>query len=63
MINAAPALEGRGKTPKNTEFFPRKSAYFRVREKQELFKEWVNLSMEEERQERAAQQKHADRSQ
>jgi hypothetical protein len=30
---------------------------------QELIKEWVDLSMEQERQERAAQQKHGDRSQ
>jgi hypothetical protein len=29
---------------------------------QELFKEWVDLSMEVERQERAAQRKHGDRS-
>ena len=30
---------------------------------QELVKEWVDLSMEQERQERAAQKKHGDRSQ
>lgn len=30
---------------------------------QELIKEWVDLSMEQERQERAAQPKHGDRSQ
>jgi len=55
---------------KSSTRFVRQEGVAKMREKvanykrmQELVKEWVDLSMEQERQERAAQQKHGDRSQ
>jgi hypothetical protein len=55
---------------KSSTRFVRQEGVAKMREKianykrmQELVKEWVDLSMEQERQERAAQPKHGDRSQ
>ena len=55
---------------KSSTRFVRQEGVAKMREKvanykrmQELVKEWVDLSMELERQERAEQQKHGDRSQ
>jgi hypothetical protein len=55
---------------KSSTRFVRQEGVAKMREKianykrmQELVKEWVDLSMEQERLERAAQQKHGDRSQ
>jgi len=55
---------------KSSTRFVRQEGVAKMREKvanykrmQELVKEWVDLWMEQERQERAAQKKHGDRSQ
>jgi hypothetical protein len=55
---------------KSSTRFVRQEGVAKMREKvanykrmQELVKEWVDLSMEQERQERAEHQKHGDRSQ
>jgi hypothetical protein len=54
---------------KSSTRFVRQERVAKMREKianykhmQELVKEWVDLSMEQERQERGSQQKHGDRS-